>query len=73
MQFDCTSSKNCPRCKRLRECMKIKKTLNGIDNVKCHRLPHIILIPNGHMPLGGQHVVFGVTHTFWRVNMFICH
>jgi hypothetical protein len=36
MQFGCTSSKNHPRCKRLRECMKIKKTLNGINNIKCH-------------------------------------
>jgi hypothetical protein len=31
-----------------------KKTLNGIDNVKCHRLFHIVSIPNGHMPLGGE-------------------
>jgi hypothetical protein len=24
-----------------------------MDNVKCHGLPHIVSIPNGHMPLGG--------------------
>ncbi len=40
-----------------------KITLNGIDKVKCHGLPHIVLIPNGHMPLGGEHVVFGLAHT----------
>jgi len=34
--------------------MKIKKTLNGLDNVKCHGLLHIVLILNGHMLLGGE-------------------
>jgi len=71
MQFECTSSKNGPRCKRLRESMKIKNTLNGINNVKCHWLFHIVSIPNGHMPLGGEQVVFGFAHTFWSVNKFI--
>jgi hypothetical protein len=50
-----------------------KTTLNGINNVKCHWLPHIILILNGHMHLSGEYVVFGLTHTCWWVNMFICH
>jgi hypothetical protein len=32
-----------------------KKTiLNGINVVKCHGLLHIVLIPNGHMPLGDE-------------------
>jgi hypothetical protein len=31
-----------------------KKTLNGIDNVKCHWLPHIVSIPNGRMPFSGE-------------------
>jgi len=52
---------------------KNKKTLNGIDIVKCHQLFHIVPIPNGHMPLGGEHVVFGLAHTFQWVNRFICH
>jgi hypothetical protein len=33
MQFDWTSSKNGPRCKRLKECMNFFLKLNGIDNV----------------------------------------
>jgi hypothetical protein len=44
-----------------------------MDNVKCHGLLHIVSIPNGHMPLGGEHVVFGMAHTSWWVNKFICH
>jgi hypothetical protein len=48
-----------------------KASLNGINNVKCHRLSHIVLIPNGHMLLGGEQVVFGFAHTFWWVNKFI--
>jgi len=36
---------------------------SGVDNVKCHGLPHIVSIPNGHMPLGGEQVVFGLAHT----------
>jgi hypothetical protein len=32
MQFDYTISKNGPKCKRLRECMKIKSNIK-IDNV----------------------------------------
>ncbi len=31
--------------------LKKKKTLNGINDVKCHRLFHIVSITNGHMPL----------------------
>ncbi len=38
----------------------------------CHGLPHIVSIPNGHMPLDGEQVVFGFAHTSWWVNMFIC-
>jgi hypothetical protein len=28
--------------------------------VKCHGLFHIIFVLNGHMFLGGEHVVFGL-------------
>jgi hypothetical protein len=42
-----------------------KTTLNGINNVKCHWLLHVVLIPNGHMHLSGEHVMFGLTHTSW--------
>jgi hypothetical protein len=35
--------------------------------VKCHELFHIVFVPNGHMPLGGEHLVFGLTHAFWWV------
>jgi hypothetical protein len=33
---------------------KLKIILNGINNVKCHGLLHIVSIPNGHIPLGGS-------------------
>jgi hypothetical protein len=44
-----------------------------MDKVKCHGLPHIVSIPNGHILLGGEQVVFGLAHTSWYVNQFICH
>jgi hypothetical protein len=34
-----------------------------MDNVKCHGLLRIVWIPNGHMLLGGEQVVFGLAHT----------
>jgi hypothetical protein len=48
-----------------------KIALNGINNVNCHQLPHIISILNGHMPLGGEQVVFGLAHTSWWVYMLL--
>ncbi len=51
---------------------KFKIILNGIDKVKCHGLPCIVLIPNGDMPLSGEHAMFGLAHTSWWVNQFIC-
>jgi hypothetical protein len=52
---------------------KEKTTLNGIDNIKCHWLLHIVSIHNGHMLLNDEQVVFELAHTFWWVNKFICH
>jgi hypothetical protein len=37
--------------------MKKKTTLNGRNNVKCYGLPHIILIFNGHILFGHEHVM----------------
>ncbi len=34
MQFDSTSSNNRPRCKRLRECMKIKNNIKWYKQCK---------------------------------------
>jgi len=33
----------------------------------------IVSISNGHMLLGGEWVVYGLAHTYWWVNRFICH
>ncbi len=60
-------------CKRLRMWMKITNNLKWYDNLKWQRLPYIFSIFNGHMPLGGEWVVSGLTHTYWWFNMFICH
>jgi hypothetical protein len=35
--------------------------------VKCHGLFHIVFVLNGHMPLGGEHVMFILAHTSWWV------
>jgi hypothetical protein len=53
MQFDFTISKNGLRCKRLKKCT-IFFYKNCINNVNCRGLLHIVPIPNGHMPLGGE-------------------
>jgi hypothetical protein len=42
---------------------------NGVNNVKCFGLPHIVSVLNGHMPLGGEQVVFGLAHTSLLVNV----
>ncbi len=31
-----------------------KITWIGVGNVKCHGLFHIVFVPNGHMPFGGE-------------------
>jgi hypothetical protein len=33
---------------------KLFEKWNGINNVTCHGLLHVVLIPNGHMPLGDE-------------------
>jgi len=33
----------------------------------------IVLIPNGHMLLGGEWVEYGLVNTYWWFNRFICH
>jgi len=46
----------------LKDWIKIKKTSwNGIENVGSH----IVLSPNGNIPLRDEHVVFQLTHTSW--------
>jgi hypothetical protein len=40
--------------------MKIKTTLNGIDNIKCHGLFHIVSIPNGHILFGGSTSLYAI-------------
>jgi len=45
--------------------MKIKNTLIGVGNVKCRELFHIVFVFNGHMPLSGEQVLFGLAHTSW--------
>jgi hypothetical protein len=64
MQFDCTSSKNGQRCKRLRECMKIKNNFKWYKQCQVS-LGYLISseIPNGHIHLGHEQVVFGLAHT----------
>jgi hypothetical protein len=56
----------------MQEVERVNKNLkiiwNGVNNVKCFGLPHIIYVLNGHMPLGGEQVVFGLAHTSWWVN-----
>jgi hypothetical protein len=47
---------------------KYKITWNGVDNVNYHGLPHIVSLPNGHMPIGGEQRMFGLTYTYWWVN-----
>jgi hypothetical protein len=63
MQFDFASSKNGVKHKRLKESTIYKKTWTSVGNVKCHGLFHIVFVPNGHMPLGGEQLVFGLPHT----------
>jgi hypothetical protein len=63
MQLDSASNKNGVKRKRLREWTKFLKTWNGVGNVKCHGLFHIVFVPNGHMPFGGEQLVFGLAHT----------
>jgi hypothetical protein len=46
---------------------KYKITWIVVGNVKCHGLFHIVFVPNGHMPLGGEQVMFGLAHTSWWV------
>ncbi len=41
--------------------------------VMCHGLLHIVSIPNGHIPLCGEHVVFELAHTSWWISRFMCH
>jgi hypothetical protein len=38
-----------------------------VGNVKCHGLFCIVFVPNGHMLLGGEQLVFGLAHTSWWV------
>jgi hypothetical protein len=42
---------------------KIKITWNNVGNVKCRGLFHIVFVPNGHMPLGGEQLMFKLAHT----------
>ncbi len=35
--------------------------------MKCHGLFHIVFVFNGHMPLGGEQLVFKLAHTSWWV------
>ncbi len=37
-----------------------KTTLNGIDNVRCHGLPHIFSIHNEHIPLDGSTSLYAI-------------
>jgi hypothetical protein len=46
---------------------KQKITWIGVGNVKCHGLSHILFVSTRHMPIGGEHVVFGLAHTSWWV------
>jgi hypothetical protein len=34
--------------------------------------PKIFSIPNGHMPLHGEWVVYELAHPYWWVNKFMC-
>jgi hypothetical protein len=52
---------------------RMNENLKQLQMVRCHGLLHIISIPNGHTPLCGEQIVFGLTHTSWCVNMFMCH
>jgi hypothetical protein len=45
-----------------------KKFQNGVDNVNYHGILHIVYFPNGHMLLGGEQGMFGLTYTSWWVN-----
>jgi hypothetical protein len=49
-----------------------KTTLNGIDNVKCHWLLHIVSIPNGHMLINGEHdwhIPFGGSTSLYATKL----
>jgi hypothetical protein len=55
--------------KGLKEQMKIKE----FKMVRCLKMLDIVSIPNGHIPLCNGHVMFELAHTYWWVNMFMCH
>ncbi len=54
MQLDCTSSKNGPNYKSLKECMKIKSNLKWYGQCKVSWVTLYCFIPSRHMPLGGS-------------------
>jgi hypothetical protein len=70
MQFDYTNSKNSPKCKRLREWMKIKNSLKWYRQCKVWLATSYCLNSNGHIPLGGEHVVFKFAHAIFLCAIF---
>jgi hypothetical protein len=52
---------------------KLNENKNDFKMVRCPRVPNIVSIPNGHIPLCNGHVLFELAHTSWWVNKFMCH
>jgi hypothetical protein len=50
----------------MQEVVKLNENLkNSLKRYKQCKGSHILSIPNGHMPLGGEYVLFGLAHTSW--------
>jgi hypothetical protein len=55
-------------CKLPRASENLQKNLV----VRCLRVPNIVLIPNGRIPLCGGQILFELAHTLWGINRFMC-